>query len=133
KRALPAAVAALVVSVVSGFIVWTLRPASPGNVMRFAFTLPEGQQFTGQTRLMVALSPDGTRIVYAADQRLYMRSMSEIEPQAIPGTDGGANPVFSPDGNWLVFGSSDGTLRKIAFAGGAAGTTCDDDQFSRAI
>jgi Tol biopolymer transport system component len=130
KRALPAAVAALVVSVVSGFIVWTLRPASPGNVMRFPFTLPEGQQFTGQTRLMVALSPDGTRIVYAADQRLYMRSMSEIEPQAIPGTDGGANPVFSPDGNWLVFGSSDGTLRKIAVSGGAAVTICKIDQFS---
>jgi serine/threonine-protein kinase len=90
-------------------------------VIRFPFTLPEGQQFTGQARSVIALSPDGTRIVYSADQRLYMRSMSELEPHAIPGPDLAYDPVFSPDGNSLAF-YTDGMLKRIAVSGGAAVT-----------
>ena len=49
------------------------------------------------------MSPDGTRIVYAADGRLFLRSVSEFEARAIPGTDPAISPVFSPDGQSLVF------------------------------
>jgi len=132
KRTVPAIVAAMIVGVVTGFFVWTLRPVSKATVIRFPFTLPEGQQFTGQTNLIVALSPDGTRIVYGADARLYWRSMSELEPHAIPGTDLGGvqhTPVFSPDGNSVAFYTlSDNTLKRIAVSGGAAVTICKIDQ-----
>ena len=49
-------------------------PPPPAPVARFALTLPPGQQLT-LPRQAVAISPDGTRIVYAADGRLYLRPL----------------------------------------------------------
>lgn len=37
--------------------------------------LPEGQAFTRTGRHVVALSPDGTSLVYGANQQLYLRKM----------------------------------------------------------
>ena len=79
--------------------------ASP-LVARFTFALPEGEQFTNAGRQAIAISPDGTQIVYVANQRLYLRRISELEARAIPGTDGWGgtlNPAFSPDGRFIVF------------------------------
>src|SRR5262249_44531455 len=74
-------------------------------------------------RQAVTISPDGTRIVYAADRKLFLRSMTEIEPRAIPGTEGAAHPVFSPDGQSLAFWT-EGALKRIAASGGTAVTIC---------
>jgi len=118
----------VVTSLATGLIVWGLRPHVSPKVIRFPLTLPEGQQFSGQTRSTIALSPDGTHIVYSADQRLYMRSMSELEPHAIPGPALAYDPLFSPDGESLVFyTSTDGTLKRIPASGGAAVTICKID------
>src|SRR4029079_13103791 len=40
-----------------------------------------------------------------------------------PGTSGGGNPFFSPDGRWVGFGA-DGELRKVPLGGGPAVTLC---------
>jgi serine/threonine-protein kinase len=54
-----------------------------------------------------------------------MRAMSEFEPRPLSGSDGGLGPVFSPDGQWLLFFSSlDSTLKRIPAAGGAPTTIC---------
>ena len=132
KRAIPVVVLSLAISALAGFTVWSLRPPSLANVIRFPFLLPDGQQFSGQTRSILALSPDGMRMVYGADQRLYLRSMYELDAHPIPGTDLGAaqySPAFSPDGSALAFYTlSDGTLRRIAAAGGTPVTICKIDQ-----
>ena len=60
-------------------------------------------------------------MVYAAEGRLYLRSMSDFEARAIPGTDEAINPVFSPDGQSLVFWA-DSALKRIAVSGGTAVT-----------
>ena len=91
-------------------------PPPPAPVARFALTLPPGQQLT-LPRQAVAISPDGTRIAYAADGRLYLRSMSSLEATAIAGTEGAINPMFSPDGQELAFWA-DSTLKRIAIGGG---------------
>jgi serine/threonine-protein kinase len=96
--------------------IWKLKPPPAAPVTRFAFTLPQGQQLT-LSRQAVALSPDGTHIAYAAEGRLYLRSMSELEPRAIAGTDMTINPVFAPDGQSLVFWANS-TLRRVAVSGG---------------
>ena len=49
--------------------------------------------------------------------------MSELEARAIPGTDPAINPVFSPDGQSLVFWA-DSALKRIAVSGGTAVTIC---------
>jgi len=84
---------------------WMLRsspaPAPPAPTARFTIALPEGQQFTNTGRHVLAISPDGTKIVYVANQRLYLRSLGELEARPIAGTEswsGVMEPVFSPDG-----------------------------------
>jgi serine/threonine-protein kinase len=131
RRALPAAVTAVVVGGLAGAIGYCARPSpTPPSVTRFSFALGDGQQFTNQGRQVVAMSPDGTQMVYVANQRLYLRSMSELDARPIGGIDGSyavLNPVFSPDGRSIAFysgGGGDNTLKKIAVTGGAAVTLC---------
>ncbi len=104
---------------------WKLQASPAVEVTRFAIVLPPGQSLTTNNRQAVALSPDGTRIVYVSQGRLYLRSMSEIEARAMAGTDGASNPVFSPDGQSLVFWTAvDRTLKRIALSGGVPITIC---------
>ena len=126
RRALPVVAAAVVVSAMVGTAAWTLKPTSPLAVTRFALALGEGQQFSVNTQSL-AISPDGTRLVYVADGQLYLRSMSDLEARPIPGTQQTApnTPVFSPDGQSIAFRSQvDRAVKKIAVSGGAAVTIC---------
>ena len=79
--------AAVVASAMVGAAAWMLRPPAPSSpVTRFAFALGEGQQFTIVNNQILAVSPDGTRLVYVANNQLYLRSMSDLEARPIPGT-----------------------------------------------
>ena len=134
RRAVPVALTAIVTGALVG-TAWnlSLRPPTPLAVTRFSFTLPPGQIFTtpSANRHMVALSPDGAQMVYAANTRLYLRSMSELDAKAIQGTEGYrlvTEPVFSPDGRSIAFYAvADQTLKRIAITGGAAATLCPAD------
>jgi serine/threonine-protein kinase len=115
---------------------WKLRPSvSAPMLRRFSVPLGEGQAFSNTGRQVVALSPDGSSLVYVANTRLYLRSMSNLEVRVIPGSEGGgtgldtvAEPVFSPDGQWLAFWSSaDKSLKRLPVSGGAAVTICTAD------
>ena len=70
------------------------------------FQLPEGQSLSSGARRVLAISPDGTQMVYAAAPAgLYLRSLSASEPRLIRGTEGDINigePAFSPDGQSIV-------------------------------
>jgi eukaryotic-like serine/threonine-protein kinase len=100
------------------------RPISPVvPVARFDIAMPAGRQLTTSRRVL-AVSPDGTRIVFAADGRLYLRSLSDLESRPIPGADPGIEPAFSPDGQSVVFWA-EGTLRRISVAGGVPVRVCE--------
>ena len=129
QRPVPAVVAALTLVTVSGFAVWSLsRPAPPPPDPIVQFTIPLGadERFTRLGRHLVALSPDGTRLVYQANQQLYLRQMDQLQATAIPGTrDGdGRSPFISPDGEWIGFFAG-GQLKKVAMSGGAPVSLCD--------
>ncbi len=94
----------------------------PSHCHTIRLPVGEGQQFLGTGSNMVALSPDGTQIVYVANRRLYLRRMGELEAKAIPGSESTVavrNPVFSPDSGSIAFLSSDDQmLKRIAINGG---------------
>jgi serine/threonine-protein kinase len=111
--------------VVAGFAAWNLRPPAPRPVTRFPLTLPPGDQFTGTGRHVVALSPDGTHLIYVANNQLYLRAMDQMQATPIRGTEGGVtSPFFSPDGEWVGFYAG-GQLRKVSVSGGAPVTLCE--------
>jgi serine/threonine-protein kinase len=71
----------------------------------------------------IAISPDGTRLVYPARgrdgrQQLATRLLSDSKVTLLPGTESAADPFFSPDGQWTGF-FADGKLKKISVQGGA--------------
>ena len=121
KRALPVAASLVVAALGSGYAVWMLKPEPPRSVTRFVIPLPEGQRFTDPSGQLVAISPDGTNVVYVANQRLYLRPISGLDARAIPGGEGDvSNPVFSPDGRTVAFYSvGEGVLKRLDIAGGA--------------
>jgi len=71
---------------------------------------------------ILAVSPDGETLVFRGTgkegARLYRRALNGTDSVAIPGTEGGFNPFFSPDGEWLGF-FTPSHLRKVGMSGGA--------------
>jgi Tol biopolymer transport system component/predicted Ser/Thr protein kinase len=67
----------------------------------------------------VILSPDGTRLVYVSQNRLFTRRLDQPQPTELPGTEGASAPFFSPDGQWVAFFAPE-HLKKVSVDGGAA-------------
>ena len=109
-------------------VLWTVARAPSSedrpSVARMVITLPEDQmiRITGERTYPLAISGDGSRLVYVALQggstRLFVRNLDDVDARALPGTDGARQPFFSPDGEWVGFFAG-GELRKVAISGGA--------------
>jgi serine/threonine-protein kinase len=102
-------------------------PAAP--IVRFSLSFEPGFQAGDGRGSPVALSPDGSRIVYVGSDSLggtwlFSRGFGHVDPALIPGTQSAAQPFFSPDGQWIGFWQ-DGRLRKVSLSGGAVATICD--------
>ena len=135
NRVLPVAAAAVVAGAIVAGAAWTLRPPPPAPpvVSRFSISLGEGQNFTANNVPSVAISPDGSKLVYIANNQLYLRLLSELQARAIPGTLGTttpSSPTFSPDSQSVAFftGFGDRSIKKIAVSGGAGFTICPATQ-----
>jgi Tol biopolymer transport system component len=115
----------LIVAAIVGLAVWNLKPPAlpPAPVSRWVFSLPAGDRLARFDLPLMALSPDGRHMVYAASrgntQQLYLHAMDSFEAKPIAGTDGAVAPFFSPDGQWIGF-FADAKLKKVSINGGAA-------------
>jgi eukaryotic-like serine/threonine-protein kinase len=107
----------------AAIVLWPRQAPPAAAIARFEIAVPAGTQLTVSRRVL-AVSPDGTRIVYAADGRLYLRSLSDLQSRPIPGGDPGILPAFSPDGQSVVFWA-DPALRRISVTGGVPVTVCE--------
>jgi serine/threonine protein kinase len=69
----------------------------------------------------VAISPDGSHVVYTSTNksvpRLMIRTRDEIEAVPLAGADGGFAPFFSPDGQHVGFATAT-ELKQVQVAGG---------------
>ena len=117
------ALAAAVIGASAAIALWP-RPAPPSlPVTRFGIPVPEGRPLT-LSRRVVAVSPDGTRILYVAEGRLYMRSLADAASAPIAGADPAIQPAFSPDSQSIVYWT-DPALKKISVNGGVSVTVCE--------
>ena len=119
---------ALVLAAVVAGSVWVLKPVAPSDpqpVTRFAVTLSDADRLSNTDRHAIAVSPDGSRLAYAANHQLYLLRLDQLEAQPVAGTSGtpesplsaGRSPFFSPDGRSLGFWA-DGELRRVDVDGG---------------
>ena len=120
---------------------WYLSPAPDQRPATLPFRnellLPQGERLTSHYRHGLALSPDGTQLAFVSGEpdphawipkgRIYLHHLDQWQSRPIPGTEGATQPLFSPDGNWLVHVSSteEGPrLRKVNLSGGEPVELC---------
>ena len=95
-------------------------------VSRFVIPPPEVGHLRWNNDPTLAFSPDGNRLAYLVFQadesrQIHVRDIAAGSSRAVPGTEGGDTPFFSPDGQWLGF-FADGSLMKVPLGGGEAVT-----------
>jgi len=130
RRLLPLRVAALatvvlVVAAVTGAAVWfATRPALPA-VVRMMITTSGSTALTlsGQER-DVAITPDGSRVVYRGNNQLLVRALNQLEPEVLSGLGAPQGVFTSPDGKWIGFFDGVSLLKKVAITGGLPVTLC---------
>ena len=117
-----AAAAALLFSVITGIVVRSLKPEAPRPLYRAIVNPPSlpPNLDPPDVDVDVAITPDGTRIVYVAlvdGRQLVVRALDEIEATPLGGLGDNPRGVFiSPDGNWVGY-FEDG-LQKVSILGG---------------
>ena len=112
---------ALVASALVGALgVWITTPSPPESLIRrFYIDYPPETTFLADSSLGVAISPDGSSVVFAANRQLWLRAIDDLVATPIRGTELTRVPFFSPDGQQLGFWGNDGQIKSISVAGGA--------------
>jgi serine/threonine-protein kinase len=140
SRIIYCVVGLIIVAIVVGIALRNSNPrSSPEQVLpsgqRTLIKLPDNQTLglsrstpLGFAQPAIALSPDGSSLVYVADNgkttQLFVRLMNEFQARPIPGTENAFCPFFSPDGRWVGFFTKD-KLKKVSLLGGEPEPLCD--------
>jgi Tol biopolymer transport system component len=129
RLAWPVAAGVLALIVIALGIGFVLRAPKPQLPMHLSAEIGvDASLFTGFGSSVI-LSPDGKRLALVASgtdqkQRIYVRSLDQLQATVLSGTENASDPFFSPDGQWLGF-FGDGKLKKISVQGGEAVTLGD--------
>jgi serine/threonine-protein kinase len=122
------AAAVLSVAAAAGwFFAWRATRPIDHPLIRLSVDLGPGA--LPALNLTVAISPDGRRLVFPArgpdgKQQLATRLLDQAQATLLPGTEGGRDPFFSPDGQWIGFFNGV-EIKKVSVLGGAALTVGD--------
>jgi Tol biopolymer transport system component/predicted Ser/Thr protein kinase len=104
-------------------VAYLARPSPEAGPVQFFISPPEGTSLApGPAAPQVAASPDGRRIAFATadasgNRQLWIQTLDALTALAMPGTDGGEFPFWSPDGRFIGF-FAQGKLKTIDAAGG---------------
>jgi serine/threonine-protein kinase len=135
RVAIPAAtvLALCIASAGLGWFVARSRAARP-RVSRLHITPPSTAALAiiGFSR-DVALTPDGSRVVYlgANGTTLFVRPLDELEATPLVRGGGLRDPFISPDGQWVGFFDGPQTLKKVPMTGGPAVLVAQIDSSER--
>ncbi len=104
-------------------IVLLPKEAEKPFTVRFNVVPPENSTIN-----QVALSPQGKYLAYTATgggkTLLWLRPLGELSSYSLAGTEGAANPFWSPDDQFIGLFSG-GKLKKVNASGGTPITICD--------
>ena len=98
------------------------RKVPPPARLRFSAELGADASLVTDHGTAAILSPDGVVLAFVAQKQagggLSSTSGGSIscKPQPLSGTEGPADPFFSPDGQWIAFFAG-GKLKKISVTG----------------
>jgi eukaryotic-like serine/threonine-protein kinase len=96
--------------------------------LRFVIATPDSAKPFDGFPWPAAISPDGSVVVYnvarGTTRMLYALRTDQLDAHPIPGTEEGAQPLFSPDGQWLAF-EVPGKERKVRLDGSAPVTMAE--------
>jgi serine/threonine-protein kinase len=110
----------------AGTAVWfAVRSTAPPRVSRLLITPPSAAALSvGVTGHSLAITPDGTRVVYvgANNTALFVRALDALDATSITGFSDSYGPFVSPDGQWIGFFEGVTSLKKVAITGGPAVT-----------
>ena len=101
---------------------------APRQVTHFSLTIPSDQTLLLTAGFGTAISPTTDLVAYCAYEgpqlNIYVRPRGERTSRVLPGTEGGVNPLFSPDGEWIAF-CAGGKLKKVGLNGEPPVTLCN--------
>jgi hypothetical protein len=99
------AIAAIIVAIRD-----STRSAPPAETIRFTIHPPPHDGFTPGPAFM-SLSPDGRKIAFVTgaaveSYRMWVQSLESLSARPLQGTEGGWNPIWSPDSRQIAFQST---------------------------
>ena len=104
------------------------RTKAPRSASPYRWSRPPRWALAAALGARLALSADGTKLVYVAEDdrgsRLYLRRIDSLQASAITGTQGAMSVSFAPDGEWVGFFAG-GKLKKVRIDGALVVTICD--------
>ena len=131
RRALPWSVAILMsaVAVLAAWTAWRSPGVESPGVQRFTISVP-ATDAANLNDFSIGLSPDGSHLAFlgrrANREEIHLRSLDQLTPIPLPGTQNPLMLLFSPDSEWIAFTTRQTRqLKRVALAGGAPEVICD--------
>jgi serine/threonine-protein kinase len=128
--AIASGVVCAAVAAVTAVAMWLVLHQTPQKLqpMRFSIVPPATEPFNIQGFYRnLAISPDGTHVVYVAgtESQLMVRAIDQLDAVPLRGITNAAFPFVSPDGRWVGFSTGGGgEIKKVSIAGGPPITLC---------
>jgi Tol biopolymer transport system component len=118
---------AAVLAIVAAIALWSLWHAAQPSaqpLVRLDVDLGPGVSLGSQYGTDVIISPDGNRLVFVSNSRLFTRHFDQPRAVELAGTEGAFEPFFSPDSQRVAFFAG-GKLKSLSVEGGAVIALCD--------
>jgi serine/threonine-protein kinase len=112
---------------VAGTGAWLRTRSALPSVVRTTITAsgPTALTLSGVDR-DVAITPDGSRVVYRGNNQLLVRALNQLQPMVLSGLGAPEGVFVSPDGLWVGFfdGAISTVIKKVSITGGPPETVC---------